>query len=213
MGIKSHTMYAGDPAPAPPTCWDPSCTGADGGPAGGSGGSGTCQLATRTHTLILAAPGCGNGGASPSPCPSGPPGSSCIASGAPCQNAIPKNETVNGNSDHNDMVSNAFALYAQIDGGAGSQQIAYEYQTYGGQEYIQFFVTPSAGVNAGPFSFGVGSTSPPIVPFNGDTYSALQDAAAMVGMAMTALPAPLNDVAPTTGITKTECNSKTWPTG
>lgn len=57
--------------------------------------------------------------------------------GADCRSAIPKNESVDGRAGHANMVSSASVIYVRT---APSMfvPLAYEYQTYGAREFIQF---------------------------------------------------------------------------
>ncbi len=109
------------------------------------------------------------------------------------------------------MISNAFTVYANLTG--TSQSIAFEYQTYGGQEYIQFFVTGSATGGVAVFQVGVAATRSPIIPLNGAVYPAVQTAASIVNTVVPNLPSPLNLIKPGVTWSHLTCNGKTWLTG
>jgi|GEM_PF-6941321 len=166
------------------------------GSGGGGGGTGNCSSNVE----------CGQ------PCYEG--GSGCapqLAQGSSCETALGKNSTINGSNNHNDMISNAFTLWTSLYG--TNVAIAYEYQTYGGQEYIQFFVSGGASAGASVFNLSVSSTADPIIPFNGNVYTALNLAADAVNLTMPSLPPPLNSITPNMHFTQSQCNAKLWPQG
>lgn len=92
-----------------------------------------------------------------------------------------------------------------------AEEIGFEYQTYGGQEYFQLDGTFSGAVSGGVAVFNVSagySMAAPIVPFNGNVYDALQAILAASGVPATAaLPSPLNAISSGGGalISKVDC--------
>ena len=76
------------------------------------------------------------------------------------------------------MISNAFTVYASTTGTvATSQAIAFEYQTYGGQEYIQFFVVGSATGGCAGSPLAGAATTRPIIPYTGNVSTPVPAAA------------------------------------
>jgi hypothetical protein len=167
----------------------------DFGPGPGTPGGGSCD------------PNCGGG-----VLPGG--GGGQVARGADCTGAKANNTTaVPGSSDHNNMIATGdTAMLSILFAANASQDVAFEYQTYGGQEYVQFFVTGSASGGAGVFALGVGGTHSPMAPFNGNIYVALSTAANVAGYLMPQLPAPLNQIQPGMQLVRTPCNPGTVQT-
>ena len=148
------------------------------------------------------------------PPPSGG-GGGTVAKGADCTGAKANNTTaVPGSSNHNDMIATGDTAMLSITFSDNvSEDVAFEYQTYGGQEYVQFFVTGSGSVSAGPFGLSAGGTHSPMVPFNGNAYAALQLAAKAEGMSISALPTPLSQIMSGMTFVRTPCNANTIQTG
>lgn len=161
--------------------------------------------------------GSGNIGSNPGPMPgendpvcSPTTLSNCVATlpkNEACYTALAPNTPI-GSGGHQNSVSNVFVLSMQVAG--GYEPVAYEYQTYSGQEYFQFDGQISIGVSTGvpiaSVSLGV-SASAPIVPYNpnmaadfDETVSMLGNAAATpVGLLAQIVKAGMNSV------TKADC--------
>ncbi len=133
-----------------------------------------------------------------------------IASGASCDDALEPNSSVNGLKDHGDMISGRFGIFSQSGTGI-SQEIGYEYQTYGGQEYFEPFITISVGVNLGPIGISGGNAHYPIIPFNGNFASALQELSGYLHVTASSLPVPLNLVAQASSVIVRQIKCQTKP--
>ena len=83
--------------------------------------------------------------------------------------------------------------------------VAYEYQTYGGSEYIQFLTQISVSAGTG-VAVGIGPTGVTLFPFNGSVHNALQTAVSDAGIAQSALPFPWNSITANTAITRNNCS-------
>jgi hypothetical protein len=119
-----------------------------------------------------------------------------LARGVSCPGALAVNTTVNGLGDHASMISNSMALLIPpVKGATPARVIAYEYQTYGGWEYIQF-------------------TSRPITlsPFHGNVYDALQSAL-KAGAIPRSLSSPLNELQRTTQVHRVVCDRRSGGLG
>ena len=138
----------------------------------------------------------GPGGATPSP----------VAKNTTCNGALAENTSTNGTNNHSSQISNSLAIWADV-GGVNSI-VAYEYQTYGGSEYIQFLTQISVSAGSG-VAVGVGPTGITLFPFNGSVYNSLQNALNLAHAVQSALPFPWNDLAPSTSIQKNQCSSAT----
>jgi len=149
-------------------------------------------------------PAPGGGGVGCSVCtPILPPGGSGPIAISTCNGELQNNTSINGQDDHNDQISNSFALWAKV--GAVTEQIAYEYQTYGGNEYISFLVNFSGSINAGPIGVGGSNSGFPIFPFNGSVYGTLQSALAEVNEAQAKLPFPWNQLTQNVQVKQDQC--------
>lgn len=95
------------------------------------------------------------------------------------------------------------AVWGNIDG--VNEEVAYEYQTYGGQEYISFLVNFGGSVSAGPIGVGGANAGFPLFPFNGSVWSAFQTALGAAHVAESNLPLPFNKVSPSMTITRNRC--------
>lgn len=116
-----------------------------------------------------------------------------------CRKAIPKNESVNGGARHAEMVSNANVLYVQTANSVFTP-FAYEYQTYGGEEFIQFFEQRAV------VPFSVKNES-----FNAGVYKAFR---MVKGLSFAhGVPYPLNHVARNMQTKRYPCDPKLWPSG
>lgn len=151
-----------------------------------------------------------NGG--PPPClsacgnPTGGSGGGTVAKNTTCNGALASNTGTDGTNNHNSQISGSFAVWASV---AGTNTIvAYEYQTYGGSEYIQFLTSIAVSAGAG-VAVSVGPTGITLFPFNGSVYNALQGALSAAHVAQSALPFPYNSIAASTAISKNSCAAPT----
>lgn len=178
---------------------NPGGSGAPGGIGGGGSGVIPCRVTKITSGRFH--PDCGSG--SPG---GGGGGGGWVGAGAACQNSDPVNASINGQTDHNDMISAVFGVYYQPPVGV-AQEIGYEYQTYGGQEYIEPWIQVSAGVNLGPIAVGLAFGGYPILSFNGSLYSAINGLAQAEHIALSSLPAPFNTITQTASMHNLLCHS------
>jgi hypothetical protein len=108
----------------------------------------------------------------------------------------PNNGSVNGKSDHNDLISNTREVWF------GGQFFGWEYQTYGGAEYFQPDNTFS--VSAGVIS--VSSGSGPIVPWGGSLANALKNIGNSIGATGNpSFPGKWGTVKSNSGVTTVKC--------
>jgi len=114
------------------------------------------------------------------------PVSSCIAFDATCPGALAENTTTDGTNQHDSQISNVLSFW--FDQPSGNYELAYEYQTYGGQEYIQFNYTISVAI--GPIS--VGASMGPLYHMNGSWFATLQSVLSDVHKTTKDLPWPYN---------------------
>lgn len=175
--LKAKPMFAEAPNPCP--------AGTQEVP---DGGGFTCDPVNPNPPPVQGPTGCGTGaynGCAP-PCYTGQGGAGCIANNASCPGALSKNTTTDGTNQHNSQISNVLSFW--FDAPSGNEEIAYEYQTYGGQEYIQF--NYAIAVAIGPVS--IGNSMSPLYHLNGSWFSTLQDALSAVHKTTKDLPPPYN---------------------
>jgi len=98
------------------------------------------------------------------------------------------------------------AVWGTFPGGV-SEEIAYEYQTYGGREYISFLVNFGGSVTLGPIGIGGSNSGFPIFPFNGSVWNAFQSALNAASTAESKLPFPYNALSGSTGTNRNNCQS------
>jgi len=163
-------------------------------PGSGAGGGGGCNpagfIATQMNPLDRVGPnpcgGGGGGGGSGVPCTSSMNPTPCVAFNASCPGALSPNTTTDGTNQHNSQISNVLSFW--FDQPSGNFELAYEYQTYGGQEYIQFNYTISVAI--GPLS--VGTSVGPLYHMNGSWFATLQSVLNDVHKTTKDLPPPYN---------------------
>lgn len=170
-------------------CWSNTYSGGGSGVYGSGGGGGGGGSDFSSCYMSSSDPSCGYE----------------IAGGSTCTGALAVNSSVNGSSDHNSQISNSMAIWSS---GPSSQIIAYEYQTYGGQEYIQFDYQMSVSANAGAVGFGI-SGNMPIWPFNGNVYSAFQTAIKAANLTQNTMGPPWSTLSGRTDIKRQKCTKAT----
>ena len=123
-------------------------------------------------------------------CPGAPcqPVSSCVALNASCPGALSKDTTSDGTNAHDSQISEVLSLWENAP--SGNFEFAYEYQTYGRQEYVQFNYSISLAI--GPIS--VGTTVGPLIHMNGTWLTTLQNALGAVHKTTSNLPTPFNQL-------------------
>ena len=95
----------------------------------------------------------------------------------------------------------------------GSGTIAYEYQTFGGQEYIQFLY--QVGVSAGVGFVGASATPTGylVFPFNGNVAQAFQQFSGFMQKIAQKLGGALSGLGPSSTFHQLPCNPKTITVG
>ncbi len=116
------------------------------------------------------------------------PISSCVALNASCPNALSINTTSDGTNVHNSQISEVLSLWENAP--SGNFEFAYEYQTYGGSEYIQFNYNVSVAI--GPIA--IGNSVGPLYYMNGSWLTTLQKLLGTVHKTTNDLPAPFNQL-------------------
>jgi hypothetical protein len=120
---------------------------------------------------------------------------------ATCRGAQAVDTTINGSMKHGDQISAAMAIVARSQPASGL--IAYEYQTYGGAEYIQFQIQFGGRYRSRLVVNGQGSAA--IFPFHGNVYSAFQAALKTSATAQSSLPFPYSALSSSTRFEHTWC--------
>jgi hypothetical protein len=120
---------------------------------------------------------------------------------ASCRGALEVDTSINNRPEHGDQISAVMAILARSQPAGGV--IAYEYQTYGGMEYIQFQVQ-FGGKYPGRLVFN-GIPSATIFPFHGNVYAAFQNALQIAKTAQSTLPFPYNALSSSTKIKRDWC--------
>ncbi len=127
---------------------------------------------------------------------------SCVATlpkSQQCANARPLNTPANGESGHNNQISNVLEVYAHV--GNTTQLLGWNYQTYGGQEYFQFAFTLSVGAGVVSMSTATG----PTIPNSGNFYQMLLGYAKDLNIAQSQLPYPLDVMNKLTRVNEVDC--------
>jgi hypothetical protein len=115
-----------------------------------------------------------------------------------CVGSLTPNTSVNGRDDHNDQISSRRALWLT---GQSRKIIAYEYQTFGGHEFIQFLIE-----FRGPGRKSVaGISSPSLFPYHGSVFDALQDALRVTRTKRNDLPDPFSNIRSDTTVLSGPC--------
>lgn len=104
-----------------------------------------------------------------------------------CAGSLLPNTSTNGKDDHGDQISARRTIWSNDRG--KQSLLGYEYQTYGGREFIQFVTTFSSS----------------LFPFHGSVYDALQNALTITRTSRDTLPAPLRQLEPNTPIVRGTC--------
>jgi hypothetical protein len=127
---------------------------------------------------------------------------------ARCTDAMWPTTSVNDRADHGDAISNVFAISYRSPAGLEAP-VGYEYQTYGGREYFQPFLAPSANLGIITVTLG-GRGHTPVVPFAGSFADDLRRLAATFGADAANLPSPYSDIASQgeAGVRRTPCYSQ-----
>ena len=116
-----------------------------------------------------------------------------------CRGSLSVNTSTTGRDAHAEQISSRAALLATVEG--SNVLIAYEYQTYGGKELIQFLTAfPARGQVA-----AASSTGAILFPFHGSVYAALEHALAVTGSEKSALAFPASVFEKATPVVRTHC--------
>jgi hypothetical protein len=124
----------------------------------------------------------------------------------PCNGARAVNTTANGQSGHNNAISNTFEVF--VTAGGNAYLVGYEYQTYGGAEYFQGNFTWGGSVSGGIPVLQIGgsfATSSPIVPWSTSTYQTFKNFINAVGLAGYSLPRPYSLVTAGANLNTVDC--------
>jgi hypothetical protein len=123
---------------------------------------------------------------------------------ASCRGAQAVDTTINGSTKHGDQISAAMAIVARSQPAGGV--IAYEYQTYGGTEYIQFQIQFGGRYPSRLVVNGQGSAA--IFPFHGNVYSAFREALQIAKTAQSTLPFPYSALSAKTKFNREWCKPR-----
>jgi hypothetical protein len=108
-----------------------------------------------------------------------------------CPGSQAINTSIGGSNDHADQISNVLALrIAGKDGAATSNVITYEYQTYGGAEFLEFNVKPPTFTKL----------------VNGDVFSAFNTYLTDYNVNRSSLPPPFDSISSATLFKRYPCS-------
>jgi hypothetical protein len=119
-----------------------------------------------------------------------------------CPGAFALDTTADGEGAHAHMISRAMAVFMQPR--RSRPPIAYEYQTYGGREYLQFRTGWPNDAGSGRV---VWVTVPPLFVFKGNVYVTFRGALERTSAQRRYLPSALNHLTPNTRYDRLDCIS------
>jgi hypothetical protein len=128
-----------------------------------------------------------------------------IAKGTDCSNALAQDTTTDGTDKHNSQIESRYAIWD--DNSSSNAIVAFEYHTYGGQDYYEFQGGFSGGISLGPVSGSLGSPGHILYPSQGGVWQTFQWLLGVSKTAQSSLPWPLNKLAANDTIEKNACHT------